>query len=352
MNSTPLRKIANLFECGRIVSSPGRHRLRRSGGAHRPDGTGGRCQARLDFPCGISRLAGHRQPHPGAKPDRDGDLHRLSPRRLAGTFAGRLCFILPAAFIVSVIAWAYVKFRETAAGGRVCSTASNPSSSRWWCRRCGIWDAPRSKRRCWPSSVLGAVVLSCFAVNPLLMLLISGVFMLVSRAATLRPKRAVAVSDALAGSRVRIPAAFDGGHDGAVQPLAHVPVLFQGWRRDVWQRLCAAGVFAHRPGRTPALADGRPAAGRRRRRPVHSGSVARHRHLHRIRPGRAPGGVGGHRGDFPAGLCAGGHQRAARAASPPFADCLRLFRRGERGLAGADGRCDLAVGLGWRWWIG
>ena len=76
---------------------------------------------------------------------------------------------------------------------------------------------------------------------------------------------------------------------------------------------------------TPAVADGRPAFGRHRRRPVHAGTVARHRHFHWIYSGRSPGGRGGHGGDFPSGLCAGGHQRAARTAFPPIAAANAFF---------------------------
>ena len=164
-----------------------------------------------------------------------------------GFLLGGVCFILPAMLIVSVMAWAYLNFGNLSQaqglfyGVKPVIIAVMVQA---------IWNLGRAAIKTPLLAIVGAgaIVLDCFGVNPLLILLISGVFMLAVRAAEQPPKSCRGRPDTLAGSHIRIPAAFDGWHNGAVQRLAHVPVLSQGRCGDVWQRLCAAGVSAHRSG--------------------------------------------------------------------------------------------------------
>jgi len=69
----------------------------------------------------------------------------------AGLLIAGTCFILPAAVVVAILAWACV---ATAYCRRfpVFSIVSNLSSSPSSCRPCGSLDAPRSKARGWQLS--------------------------------------------------------------------------------------------------------------------------------------------------------------------------------------------------------
>ena len=110
MSSTPLRTIANLFDVAGLFlrlgatafGGPVEHIALMEQEVVVQRGWISRAEY-LDL-LGIVNLI------PGPNSAEMAILHRLSPRRLAGILAGGVCFILPAAFIVSVIAWAYVNF--------------------------------------------------------------------------------------------------------------------------------------------------------------------------------------------------------------------------------------------------
>ena len=169
-----------------------------------------------------------------------------------GLLLGGVCFILPAALIVSVIAWGYLKF------GKMPETQGllygiKPVIIAVVVQ--ALWNLGRTavKTKMLAIAGVGAAALSFFGINPLLVLLITGVFMLAVHAGS-RPKGDRGLPDAVVGNDFRSAAGGGDGRGGAVQSVGHVPVLSQGRVRVVWQRLRAAGVFARRSGRTLALA--------------------------------------------------------------------------------------------------
>ncbi len=115
---------------------------------------------------GFSRDAGYRQPHPRAQPGGNGGLDRLSPRRLAGTFAGRHLLHPARCLIVSVIGWAYLKFgRLPPAEGMLYGI--KPVIIAVLVQ--AIWNLGRAaiKTRLLAIVAAGATALSCFAASPL-----------------------------------------------------------------------------------------------------------------------------------------------------------------------------------------
>jgi chromate transporter len=115
-----------------------------------------------------------------------------------GFLLGGVCFILPAALIVSGIAWAYVNF----------GTLSLAESMFYGIKPVVIavvmqamWHLGRAAVKTPLLAIIGAgaAALSCFAVNPFLVLLAAGAFMLIFRAAS-QPKRPVACLTPLLGA--------------------------------------------------------------------------------------------------------------------------------------------------------
>jgi chromate transporter len=100
-----------------------------------------------------------------------------------GFFLGGICFILPASIIVSIIGWFYVNFGKMSQaeglfyGIKPVVIAVMVQA---------IWNLSRVAVKTPLLGIVGAVAvtLSCFAVNPFLVLLGTGAFMLVFRAAT------------------------------------------------------------------------------------------------------------------------------------------------------------------------
>jgi chromate transporter len=104
-----------------------------------------------------------------------------------GLLLAGICFILPAALIVSAIAWAYVNY------GKLPEAASlfygiKPVIIAVMVQ--AIWNLGRAAVKTWLLAIVGtgAVVAGYYDINLLLILLMSGVLMLVARAAAQRPK--------------------------------------------------------------------------------------------------------------------------------------------------------------------
>jgi len=99
-----------------------------------------------------------------------------------GLLAGGVCFILPAALIVSIIAWAYVKFGKLPPGEGLLYGVK-PVIIAVMVQ--AMWSLGRGVVKTWLLGMVGvgAIVLAYRGVNPLLVLLVAGVFMLVARAA-------------------------------------------------------------------------------------------------------------------------------------------------------------------------
>jgi chromate transporter len=115
-----------------------------------------------------------------------------------GFLLGGVCFILPAALIVSVIAWAYVNFGKLSLveglfyGIKPVVIAVVMQA---------MWNLGRAAVKTPLLAIVGAgaATLSCFAVNPFLVLLAAGAFMLAFRAAS-QPKGSVACLTPLLGA--------------------------------------------------------------------------------------------------------------------------------------------------------
>ena len=106
--------------------------------------------------------------------------HRRAGR--LGLLVGGVCFILPAALLVSVIAWGYVNYGKLPqAEGLLYGI--KPVIIAVMAQ--AIWNLGRTAVKTWLLAMVGAgaIALSFVGVNPLLVLLISGVFMLAARAA-------------------------------------------------------------------------------------------------------------------------------------------------------------------------
>ena len=125
--------------------------------------------------------AGRHQSHPRAKFHRNGDARWPGARRLARADCrrGRL-ILLPAAGS----SWPWPgRTCATAPHPRPsgCCTGSSPSSLPSSCRRCGAWDARRSRARCssaWASAIAGLYLLG---VNELVLLFGGGLVVMVLR---------------------------------------------------------------------------------------------------------------------------------------------------------------------------
>jgi chromate transporter len=120
-----------------------------------------------------------------------------------GFLLGSVCFILPAALIVSVVAWVYVNFGKLSLaedffyGIKPVIIAVVVQA---------MWNLGRAAIKTPLLAVVGAgaATLSCFAVNPFLVLLAAGAFMLVFRAAS-QPKGSVAGLSPLLGAASGFP---------------------------------------------------------------------------------------------------------------------------------------------------
>ena len=120
-----------------------------------------------------------------------------------GFLLGGVCFILPAALIVSVVAWVYVNFGKLSLaedffyGIKPVIIAVVVQA---------MWNLGRAAIKTPLLAVVGAgaATLSCFAVNPFLVLLAAGAFMLAFRAAS-QPKRSVACLSPLLGATSEFP---------------------------------------------------------------------------------------------------------------------------------------------------
>jgi chromate transporter len=120
-----------------------------------------------------------------------------------GFLLGGVCFILPAALIVGVIAWVYVNFGKVSLaedlfyGIKPVVIAVVVQA---------MWNLGRAAVKTPLLAVVGvgAATLSCFAVNPFLVLLAAGAFMLTFRAAS-QPKGSVACLSPLLGATSEFP---------------------------------------------------------------------------------------------------------------------------------------------------
>jgi len=120
-----------------------------------------------------------------------------------GFLLGGVCFILPAALIVSVVAWVYVNFGKLSLaedffyGIKPVIIAVVVQA---------MWNLGRAAIKTPLLAVVGAgaATLSCFAVNPFLVLLAAGSFMLIFRAAS-QPKGSVAGLSPLLGAASGFP---------------------------------------------------------------------------------------------------------------------------------------------------
>lgn len=116
-----------------------------------------------------------------------------------GLLLGGVCFILPAALIVSVIGWAYLNYGDLSQteglfyGVKPVIIAVMVQA---------IWNLGRAAVKTPLLAIVGAgaIALDCFGVNLLLILLVSGVFMVAVRAAEQPPRGTVAGLTPLLGA--------------------------------------------------------------------------------------------------------------------------------------------------------
>ena len=126
-----------------------------------------------------------------------------------GLLLAGVCFILPAALIVSVIAWAYLKF------GKMSQTQGllygiKPVIIAVVLQ--AVWNLGRTavKTRTLAIVGVGSAALSCLGINPLLVLLVAGLLMLAFRARS-RPGGTVACLTPLLGMTSAAPLAAAAG---------------------------------------------------------------------------------------------------------------------------------------------
>ena len=185
MNSTPLRKMTDLFEVAGLFLRLGATAF---GG---PVAHIALMEQEVVIQRGwISRdefleMLDIVNPIPGPNPAEMAVLIGYRRAGWPGLLLGGLCFILPAVFIVSVIGWAYMKFGKLPpAEGMLYGIKPIIIAVLMQ----AIWNLGRAAIK---TPLLGivsaaATVLSCFSGNPLAVLLIAGMFMVLARA-TLRP---------------------------------------------------------------------------------------------------------------------------------------------------------------------
>jgi chromate transporter len=126
-----------------------------------------------------------------------------------GLLLAGVCFILPATLIVSIIAWAYVKF------GKMPETQGllygiKPVIIAVVLQ--AIWNLGRTAVKTKTLAIVGvgAAALSCLGINPLLVLLVAGLLMLAVRAGS-RPRGTVACLTPLLGMTSAAPLAAAAG---------------------------------------------------------------------------------------------------------------------------------------------
>jgi chromate transport protein ChrA len=173
----------------------------------------------------------------------------------AGLLVAGICFILPAACIVTAIAWAYVKF------GTLPQTA-------------GL----------------------LYGVKPVIIAVVLQALWGLGRTAVKTKFLAVIALSAAVGSFLGARPAFrsnrcdcrDNGSD-AVRHMAALSFFPQGRFGPLWQRLCALGVSACRSGGALEVADGSPAFGRHCCWAGDAGAGLHDRDFHWLPPCRALG---------------------------------------------------------------
>jgi chromate transporter len=137
-------------------------------------------------------------PIPGPNPAEMAVLIGYRRAGWPGLLLGGICFILPAVFIVSVIGWAYLKFGKLPpAEGMLYGI--KPVIIAVVVQ--AMWNLGRAAVKTPLLAIVGvgAAALSCLDANPLLVLLIPGLFMVVARP-KLRPLKAMPCLPPLLGA--------------------------------------------------------------------------------------------------------------------------------------------------------
>jgi len=213
---------------------------------------------------------------------------------LAGLIVAGACFILPAAFLVAALAWAYLKF------GAVPQVAGllfgiKPVVVALLAQ--AVWNLGKTALRTVPLAALAAIaVLLAVLGVPAVWLLIGAGFLWM----TFRGGKRFAGNRAAFGAWIGLGS---GSASGALGALPIFFLLFENWSGPGWQRLRALARSALRPGGEISLAH-RFATARRGcgqsgdARPVfHCG------HVHRLHPGRMERRGARYTGDVSASIC-------------------------------------------------
>ncbi len=265
-----------------------------------------------------------------------------------GLFLAGTCFILPAFLLVMVLAWAYVRYGQLpqiagALYGVKPVVVAVVAQALWNLGRAAI------KTRFLGGAAVGAFALAAWSANPLLTLAASG--LATSGVFWFCAKRKDSIASAFR-SAVRV-----GRYNCPAHPVEPVcGSILRAWPDfawacvpetrlgRVWQRLCAAGVFARRSGDKTRVADNGPTAGRRCHRAgnarprVHDGNV------YRLRSGRAKRRNRGDSGNFPARVRLCRSERPACIAHPAIGNGGRVSGRRECRLSFSHGVGNRAVG--------
>jgi len=209
MNSTPLRKIANLFDVAGFFlrlgttafGGPAVHIAMMEQEAVVRRGWLSRAEF-LDLLGVVNLLPG---------PSSTEMAIFIGYRRAGwlGLLLGGVCFILPAALIVSAIAWAYTTYGKLPQatgllyGIKPIIIAVVAQA---------LWNLGRTAVKTWLLAVtgIGAAVLSYLGINPLLVLLVAGMFLLAIRARP-QPTGTAAGLTPLLGMTASAPAVAAGG---------------------------------------------------------------------------------------------------------------------------------------------
>ena len=177
-----------------------------------------------------------------------------------GLIVAGACFIIPAALIVSVIAWAYVRFGSLPQAQRVLY-AIKPAVVAVVIQALGRLSRTGIRTALLAVIAVFAAFLTVIGISPVLVLLLAGAL----SAATLAMKGRLLGLGALSGTLSGISGSAEdfrrrcgrcrgvGGMAGWI--VAIIPFVSENRVGSLWQRICAAGFFAGRICGASALAD-------------------------------------------------------------------------------------------------
>ncbi len=254
-----------------------------------------------------------------------------------GLLVAGACFILPAALMVGILAWAYVRFGKLPA---VAGLLYGVKPVVIAVVLQALWKLGRAAlKTVWLAAVaLIALGLSSIGVSPLLVLAVAAVLAAASAFSQFRKSASVF---ALSKARYALPAAAVTAASVGLWPIF---LAFAKIGAMVFGSGYVLLVFLRRTGRAAFLANSTATARRCCRGAGHPRPRVYHRNLSRLSSPRDSRGNRCHHRHLLACIYPGRHQRPTYPQDSRFAYCGCHARRRQRRFTCFNGGCHLAVG--------